>query len=52
MPHAEHRNHLEAMAGTLAEMVDFAERHEDYVLAAKLEEARVTIVQRCGETPA
>ncbi|SFN71427.1 hypothetical protein [Sphingomonas sp. OK281] len=51
MPQAEHRDRLTVMAGTLAEMVDFAERREDYVLAAKLEDARVTIVQRCGDMP-
>jgi hypothetical protein len=46
MPEMERLRRAQAMATGIDEMLAFAEQEEDYLLAAKLEDVRLTIVDR------
>lgn len=46
MPEMERLHRAQAMATGIDEMLTFAEQQEDYLLAAKLEDVRLVIVER------
>lgn len=46
MPEMERLRRVQAMARGIDEMLTFAEQEEDYLLAAKLEDVRLAIVDR------
>jgi len=46
MPEIERLHQAQAMATGIEEMLTFAEQQEDYLLAAKLEDVRIAIIER------
>lgn len=47
VPDAKVQHRLKEMAYVLNDMVAFLDQQDDFVLAAKLEDARVTMIRHC-----